>query len=166
MRSQLGKSLRKEFDLKLEKEFSQFNVDKTAIVPSGCKVYVCKIREDFWAFFVLVISPKDDSFTIEVAWTKNKEFPKYAITLPNEIPKEGNARFRLSRLISPSSDHWWYLARKKMLDDDLFISDEPLENCLKKVSPSVNEAIKQLKNYAIPYLKEIQKATMQNDFEK
>lgn len=156
MRSKLSKSVKYEFDLRLKNDFPYFEDDTSEMIPKGCKGYTWKINDNIWAYILLVFSPKDDSFTVEIAWTKTKNFPAYTFNLPYENSERENSRFRLSQLIDVKSDYWWYLGRRKTLDDDLFVPDEDIKNLLPKVKPLVDDAIQKIRHYAIPYLKSLE----------
>ncbi len=157
MRSKLAKAVRKEFKLKLEESFPKFSEDKNSLYPLGSRIFFCELKESLFAFIGLLISPKDDSFTIEIGWSKNKLFHECTRNLPNEISHQDRSGcFRLSHLYNRKLDFWWYLSKRMTLDDDPFsFVESSIEESLNKVPDSINEAIEQIKTYAIPYFENL-----------
>jgi hypothetical protein len=155
MRSKLGKALRQKFEEELKKQYPQFEEDKKSIIPSGCRLYMWKLKENLFFFVELVLSPKDDSFTIQIGWSKNNDYPLSLNFDPQEISSKENSRFRMSLLVT-QKDYWWYLAKKSTLDDDFFTFVEtPIEESLEKISPTIDEVFNQIKEYVIPYFEKV-----------
>jgi hypothetical protein len=149
MRKELRKALIEEFENLLGVELLRFEKAKLP-VPIGCRGYVWKKTPQSFCCIILFISPKDDSFTIEIAKVHDGQFPAYSFFGSIEN-KESNFRGRLGFVSDKRRDFWWYLSEKKTLEDDLFKPETPLEECFKKIRPAVAEAINDLKTFALPF---------------
>lgn len=152
MRSKIGKTLRKEFDLRLRNTFPQFSEDKSSVKPPGCRDYVWKLKNQLSAFISLICSPKGDSFTIDIAWTTNDKYPDRAITYPEDSPQDGNSRFRLSQMYGSKRDYWWQLSKEMSIDDDFFtFEEEPVEVALSRIDPALDDVFDKIEKYVMPY---------------
>src|SRR5689334_7678661 len=76
--------------------------------PPGSLAWLVAENENANAYFILVISPRDDKFTIELAWSLKKRVPEHMGKIPGEEGKTGELRFRLSRLWQPNGFEVWY----------------------------------------------------------
>jgi hypothetical protein len=159
MRKELTKLLKTNFIEKLNEQLPQFEEDNNFQIPAGCKLFSQKVRKDLWFFLELVISPKDDCFTIQIGWSKKGLFPTKIGTYQSEIEEIGvndNLIFRLSRLIDENLDYWWCLAKKRTLEDDFFTFKEtPIEIAKQNIPPAIDEVFEQINQYIIPYFDKI-----------
>src|SRR5215204_218576 len=152
MRSKLGKIVRAKFDESMKKLLPSFSEDSSAIVPSGCKVYRLEISPSFTAFVTLLISPKDDSYTVDIGWSHNGEYPHSTFTQPEEVSSQGDARFRLGHTFGSRQDFWWYLARRTSLDDDFFsFVEDPIDVAIGRVDAAIADTFEKILYYAVPY---------------
>jgi hypothetical protein len=151
MRSKLNKVLRTEFERRLKNQLPSFKLYKEAIVPPTCYVYCQPVNASRWVFITLVISPKDDSFTVEIGWSNDGFYPQHYNYFARQINSAANTRLRLSNLIDERSDYWWYLSKKKSLDDEFFsFQEDSLEESMLKIDPALNQVFEQLNKFAIP----------------
>jgi hypothetical protein len=160
MRSTLVKALQKKFEKELEKQFPQFEEDKESIVPPKYKVYVWKSQQNLYFFICLLPSPKDDSFTVDIGWSKSGKLPNNPVIYESgedQIVSSENIMFRLSRIYERKQfEHWWYLAKKSTLNDDFFTFVEtPIEESMEKISPKIDEVFKKVKEHVIPYFEKV-----------
>lgn len=161
MRSKLSKKLSSNFKERLTNQFSNFKEDKIINIPLGCKVFSCESDEKVQFYITLIISPKDDSFIVEIAWSKISVYPENPTYFSTEIYSNNYARFRLSQLTEVKSDYWWYLSKKKTIDDDFFTFQETsLEESMNNISTALDDVFRQLNKFAIPYF-EVVKGLLQ-----
>lgn len=193
MRSKLGKAVREKFDNLIRKTLPQFHLveprevdtpagDKCMETPSGCCLYLWKCRDNLYFYILLEINPKQgDSFTIELAWTRNKRFPictdlmfpydALESGIKRDIPINGDFRFRISELFEKHSneDFWWEVAPSPTWEEFAKWNREadftgeklfgppvmPLEEAMRNVRPCVKDAVDKIEKYAMPYFQEI-----------
>jgi hypothetical protein len=173
MRSRLAKSVRKEFESRLKRDLPQFCLVESEPLPPGCRLFRWAMTPGFTAFLFLLISPNDESFTIEVAWSHDGNFPRMFPRIPVDFPAEGVARdkprdgrfrFRLKRLWDPRLDPFWYIVprlvgsemNERLMNIARGIDDEPpTEELLAKVGPLIEEAIGRVVTQAVPYLRNV-----------
>jgi hypothetical protein len=154
MQSKLAKAIRTQFAKELKKRFPMFDLDMGAELPSGWRAYRFDASASFTAFVVLCFSPRDDRFTLEVAWSQVGRLPPAGASPPNAPPKHGGLSCRLSALWHPQEhDYWWLLGRERTMEEMLnFVPDQPAEQKIPDVAPKVGEAIEKLITFGIPYL--------------
>lgn len=149
-------------------------------IPPGDRLYLWDFTGDLHLYLLLVIATPQmgDAFTVECAWSRNARFPTlaglmYPYDVPNSAttrdePKGGDFRFRIGQLWEPRQDHWWWLAQRPsveelnkwlvsgQLDKGQFAPPEvPIEEAMKNVRPSVEDAVDHIIDYAIPYFEKI-----------
>jgi hypothetical protein len=153
-------------------------------IPPGDRLYLWDFKKDLYFYLMLVIAtPKmGDGFTVEGAWTQNGKFPSTLFPMaPRGIPKSdilpdkpenGDMRFRIGDLLpepEPQEDLWWWVAprpsfeefNKWLLEGDfegekLFGPKEmPVEEATKNVKPCVEDAVRHIVKYVMPYFEEI-----------
>lgn len=153
MRSTLSKAVRKHFDARLKEVLPHFKKRKVINLPSGVRLYAWHAAHELWFYLLLVLSPKDDSFTIEVAGSETGDFPSHLLpSSPEQSRGSHDFRFRISTMRTiPAADHWWMLCRERTLEE-LFLPEDPVEECMQKVIPTVDEAIEQVEEYVVPFL--------------
>jgi hypothetical protein len=169
MRKQLGKAVRRRFELRLKETLPQFKTLPPAACPFGGRLFEWGVRPDLSAFLFLQIGPQDE-FTIECAWSGDGRYP-FDIPLGNPLdypgaevrrdrPQEGRFRFRLGNLWEARRDVWWYLAPRPSLAalqaqlsavTHGTYQEPPLDEALAKVDPLVDEAISRVRDHAVPY---------------
>jgi hypothetical protein len=182
MKSALAKSVRRLFDQRLRKELPFFMPDSVAVVPNGWRAFCWKPRPDLNCYLILAIDMMHDRFTIECAWSRTGLFPAYiGLQYPKSWPdmgisqdeaQGGQFRFRLGHLIQPN-DLWWWIVpegehHRKMDEfaDAVIAQDEAgVRNSLERVGrthealanvqPMVDNAVKMIVEYAIPYFRRL-----------
>ncbi len=145
--------MRKHFTLLLREKFPEFSQDKTATVPPGTCLYRWDAAAELTFFLFLILSPKDDEFTVEAAWAEGSHFPSSnLLSTPYGEPSNGALRFRIGALWEnpTQSDRWWRLSPERTLDN-LFLPEETVEACMTKVIPAVTDAINHIANNVTPY---------------
>src|SRR5262249_35789805 len=125
-------------------------------------------------YLLLVISAREDRFTVEVAWSRNGHFPARAtpsqpidfpeLNVRRDEPRDGDFRFRLARLWTPrGADPWWELAPRRSLADlqeqlqqlseGRAPNEETVDEALNKVGPLVDDAVRRIVEHALPYFR-------------
>jgi len=158
MRGSLVKQLRAVFEEGLKRRVKDVRRFPLASASSGSIAWVIGENEKAAAFIVLVVSPRNDRFTIEVAWSTKKRLPEQADMVPGEEGNSGELRFRLSRIWQRSGFETWYdLEHEEDYPDvrnfDPFPPDESV--CFKRIPAKANRALDALEAHGIPYLKEV-----------
>lgn len=155
----LGRELRSQFSRAIKTSCSQFREAVDEHTLPGCRAYVWKMADDFDAYVILTVAPKDDRFTLECAWSQMGRLPTSlaALRRPNEEPFEKERRFRLSELWpKPVSNHWWWLGPEPSPGDfNLDSSNYCLDQKLKWIQPQILAAMESLSTYGLPYFRKI-----------
>lgn len=152
MQKTLSTALKDSFSEAMKAHMPAFRYD--SVSKFGSVIYRQDIAENLTAFIRLGISPKRDQFTIELAWSRNGEYPFDIFTiLPSDPPKNNSLRFSLSRLWQEAGSDFWWKFTKSRLDPDY--RDEPIEELLPKVDGLVKDAIGKTIEYAVPYFKSL-----------
>jgi len=156
MRSKLGKALRKKFDERMKSLVQRFELDASAIAPPGCPTYFSTFWPGFTAYLGLTPSPKGDNFYIEVGWSTNGKYPDSSITEVEDLPADGDSRFRLNRLYDPQQYDGWHLSTPMTLDDDFFtFQEDPIEEALERIDSSLDEVFDKITTHVIPYFEQL-----------
>jgi len=156
MRSSLSKPLRETFEKSLKERLKSAKRVSLKSAPSGSLAWLIDENEKAAAYVVLVISPRSDRFTLELAWSSHKRIPDQAEKLPGEEGDSGELRFRLSRLWRPNGFEVWYDLEYEedypdLKDFNAFPADENL--CQQRIPVKVSRALDALERHGIPYLK-------------
>lgn len=127
------------------------------LLPPDCRCWTLNHDDAVKLFLVLVVSPKDDSFTFEVGGSTHGRLPRSTMCHPGEEGDRSEFMFRLSRLWKVTGfDQWWYLGQTRTpIDVAAGVPDDPLEVKLADVEPKVEDALRAVKKYAVPYLGDI-----------
>jgi hypothetical protein len=148
VKSKLAAMVRKTFTERLAQKLPQFRpvpVPADAVVVPGARIYEWHYEDAFWCYILLHIGTDRDGFTIDIAWTRTRGYPREflnllprdypALGLFKERPRKGDFEFRLSLLWEPKYDEWWQVTPDN-------------------IEAMVDDAIEKIVSYAIPYLKE------------
>ncbi len=150
----------------------QFRQLRGVHLPKHYRVYEWRVTDRFRLYLLLQLHRSEDSFTVEIAWTLNGRWPE-DVPLPDsprETSESGDMRFRIGLLWSPMADYWWDLApqlSKVPLGDALrdyegflgrFSNPPDIDEAMSRVEPQVNDAIRRVREYAIPYFGRVAKA--------
>ena len=89
-------------------------------------------------YLKLVVSPKRDEFTFEIAWSPNEIIPLYPTSNPADEPTNGYVCFRVGSLIGAKhGDYWWHISG------------------LKDLEAVVDKAAEVIRIYVLPYFEEV-----------
>ena len=155
MRGSLTKSLKSIFEDGLKQRVKTSVRTPFPSGPSGSIAWLVAEKENSRAYVILFISPRDDRFTIELAWSLLKRIPHRNDMMPGGEGGTGELRFRLSRLWQPHGFEVWYDLQH---DADhpgsvSYSPSVPEQPCLDRIPGKVNRALDALETYGIPYLK-------------
>ena len=135
----------------MKERLPSFVEDPDAVGPGGDRMYASELRPGFTAFIGLQVSHKDDSFTVNLAWSPHGKYPDN-VTTHDEVSKAGDCRFRLGHLFGRRQDYWWYLARTGSIWDENFtIEEDPIEMAIPRIDRYLDDAFEMIESYAIPY---------------
>lgn len=169
MRAAVAKAVRGSFERRLKTELPQFRRLRGNYLPADCRAFEWSVTDAFRLHLLLQLHRSEESFTLEVGWSRVGRWPEYvsppvnadAATVADEM------RFRIGLLWSSNADYWWDLAPRastipleEALKDyqgflDRFRDQAPLPEVLSKVEPMVNDAFRMIREYAIPYLERV-----------
>lgn len=159
MRKALANAVRKYFTACLNEKLPQFQEIKSKDIPPGTRLYGWEVTSDVSFYLFLVIFQTRDWFTLEAAWSLNRRFPASAPpSLPYNKPKNGDLRFRLHTLWDdPRTDFWWRLTPMRSLEEELdqYMNENPVNEAMRKVRPLIDDAIRHVVQYAMPYFQTI-----------
>lgn len=146
MRKQLSKQLRREFDAAVRRLHPRFSRNHSGgdVVRYGLTVSPVLVL-----FLGLQTKPTDDSFTVEVGWGPEGEWPYDFADPASFADKPGNVR--LGELLPVRNDKWWYLdpvGRRPF--ERIFDPPSPLSECLPTVSAVVREVFELMLAEAVP----------------
>jgi len=144
-------------DVQLPIEEARRIVAKLELFPEEWRCWVLNRDTAVKLFLVLGIAPKDDRFTIEVAWSTSGRLPPSRLLDPGEEGSANELHFRLARFWGADAyDAWWYLGRRRTIQDIAAgVPDDPLPVKLADVQPKLADALGKVKQHAVPYLRTI-----------
>jgi hypothetical protein len=169
MRKEYSKALRALFTKKLNEIDSNFKEIKVAngFLQPGERAYQWEVNDRLYCFIILVPDRSGaDSFTVEIGWSTKARFPQIGFrplpaSLLNEEFVNDEYVFRLP-IISMKKDFWWQVGEGRnllLIDPIKFIEDNERkidnEEAMKNVLPHVEDAIRHINNYGIPFLKKV-----------
>lgn len=140
MRGSLIKPLRTAFEECLKRRLKNPKRVPMKSAPSGSLAWLIGENSRVTAHVVLFVSPRNDRFTIELAWSGHKRIPDHPPKRPGDEGDSGELRFRLSRIWQPNGFEVWYdLEHDEDYPDskdfNAFPADEGL--CQKRISVTV-----------------------------
>ena len=183
----LSRAVRSAFRAGLTLRLPQFVSYKPRHPVFDDHLYRCAVAPDLFFYLVLSMHNMNDTFTIDVAWAEVDEWIPHCMGFrSHDAPDKGIVHFRQGDLFEDRRiDLWWEFARtrtgspdaeiltltRKTAPLDFYFEGERviedidedalalfIENALKLVQTTVDDAFTLILNYAIPYFKEIAKA--------
>lgn len=152
--------------------FEEVKVKSVYLWP-GNRAYRWQATEELHCWIVLSPSPKDyDEFTVLIGWSKKGRYPELSMVPCGELPTPernefGNEEY-LTRLpfLWANEDKWWvvkpFIAPVSL--EDFMASLEPVAATEAKeaVEPLVEDAIRKITAFGIPYLEELSRVVARN----
>jgi Domain of unknown function (DUF4304) len=135
MKKVLVKAIRKELGSGLKRIAPAFAAASDAL-PSAFGLYESELSDNLRAYIMFQAHRKEDSFTIEVASTRNGKWPEYYVLPPpalHELSPQGDIRFRLG-LLWGETNYWWRVRSESR-------------------EATVTDALERLQRYALPYFR-------------
>jgi len=157
MRKELVRAVRKQFALRLRATIPDFREIDCGPLSSHFSLYEWKAGEALTFFVALQHHRNEDSFTIEIGWSRNGRWPTNSLpaSAPDDYSEDGEMHFRLGKLWAGNKDVWWeFTARVSALQatfDDFMKEPEPIGSLLPKVEPLVEDAIQHLVSDGLKY---------------
>lgn len=157
MRINLAKQLREAAKKQIPACFPNARIVDHLEIPTGWLLWELNLGEGgFVAYLLLVISPKEDRFTFEVAWNSIATLPASTKSGPASRVGATQARFRLSRLWQPHGfDHWWGLGQQAQHTSSPSIPESVLHVEHEQADRQLESALDKITEFAIPYLRQI-----------
>lgn len=175
MRTGLAKKTYAEFRRQLHEHLPGFEEDASALVPQGWRAFVCRLSPSLTFHLVLAFSRRDDSFTVEAAWTRRGRYPADVpflcpraypeVGLEVSEPLNGDFRFRISALWQPRG-YWWHLVpppsdaqlqaeREAFARTGELPEQAPIELAQLSIGPCTTDAIRRIAEHVVPYFNEV-----------
>lgn len=170
MRKEYGKALHAAFEERMHETFPDFLPTKvqSKLTFPGERYFCRSVGDRLRLWVILVPSPKAESFTVEVGWSRLGRFPELSGRPSSRFPSPERTEFAqdeyFARLASlwTTHDPWWEVEPFSMTDimENILRSASPVspEAAREKVAPAVEDAIEKLRVYGVPYLTEFQNA--------
>jgi hypothetical protein len=156
MRSLFGKCLRDLFEKRIKQRFVGVKPIPLSL-PPGSRAWLLGSTNTANAYLLLILSPRNERFTIELAWSEKKRLPERSDMMPGEPSAEGELRFRISRLWQPTGFEVWYdLEYDKDYPDSgpssVYAPEEP---CMARIPVKVDRAMNAIEEHGIPYFEKV-----------
>lgn len=157
MRRQLVRAVRAEFDKQLLKRFPGFRRSKLS--EPRYDVYEWKVARQLYLYVALLVYR--DQFNVDVGWSTTGRLAEHPSYSPLDKPEKGAILFRLCNFWSEEDIPWMVVPPRTDEEWDQFIfegkdlKDEPVEETKKRIPLLVDDAIKKLFKYALPYFRRI-----------
>jgi hypothetical protein len=126
--------------------------------PPGSLAWCVGESDRATAYVILFVSPRNDRFTIELAWSSQKRIPNRNDMDPGEEADLTELRFRLSRLWRPTGFEVWYdLEHEEDYPDVEGLAPFPTDEqvCLQRIPEKVKRALDALEDHGLPYLRRV-----------
>jgi hypothetical protein len=152
MRSVLTKTLQIEFKGAFASRFKIFEEARLSSAPPGSRAWNVIKTARGSGYIILIISPRDDRFTIEIARSESGVIPEATADGPSNCELKSECRFRISRIWQEFGFETWYNLQK---EDDTDAESSPLYpagECLQRIPGKVVLAIEAIERFGIPYL--------------
>ena len=126
-------------------------------LPESCLCWVLNPKSQLKFYVVLLVAPKDDSFTFEIGWNKQGRLPRSRGRGPGEEGDATECSIRIGRFWGAQTyEDWWYLGGRRTPPDIVAgVPDDPLPVKLADVQPKLADALEKVKKHAVPYLRTI-----------
>ena len=151
MRARLAKSVRKDFDDLMRRNFPSFErITENEVVSTGNALYRARIGANLFGAIMLQFHRRRDWFTINVAISRDENLltANADLSIPQEFPI-----LRIQKLWGQAGDFWLNLPEEPSDPRQAFrkqkepVTDTEIANFRKLVG----EAIRLIGEYAIPY---------------
>jgi hypothetical protein len=164
MDKSIAKQLKAEFDKEITHRLPQFEVSSEDDARQFGRVYRWKGGDQLCVFVLLLVSQRDNRFTLEIAWSPDPSYPiDLPIMVPLDAPKfnlrrgspiDGRFRFRLAGLFHDKGDYWWQASNKDPCDGwDLdFLKPSANTATIGSLADNVSHAVRSLEQLGIPYV--------------
>jgi hypothetical protein len=157
MNAALAKAVRKQFGDELQRILPKFHLDREGQLPPGWLAFKCVISPALAFYIILVISDKDDRFTVELAWSTTGKLPTHTSFGPKAPAASTGIEFRLSNLwLGEGGDFWWRIGTEHpfpLLDVSTVEAD--LKARRLEVPAQVDAAIAPVLRFGVPYFESI-----------
>lgn len=161
MRREYRQVLTKIFERKMSERFKDFvpSRRKSDYIWPGERTFERQLQNETIQWVVLSPSEKDESFNVEVGWSRKNRFPALDMR-PSPIPidralEEEEYLCRLGRL-TYGSDYWWVIESSGGVMDFGSIGSSlkriPDDTARDRVEPKVEDALHALHDIGLPFL--------------
>ena len=164
MRSTLLKTLKREFHIRFSKSMDDFTQIRKSGLTDGSRIYVKRFSQDSFGFVKLQPHTRYDSFTVELAWSKTRQYPSSRyLTSPAELMNSSSGLkpicIRIGRFNS-KVDRWWWFGTPvetniKTIDDLLAIKNESDEFKLRSLKKNLEEVFALMKRFSNPFFEQV-----------
>jgi hypothetical protein len=166
MERSVGKGLKREFERQLEQRLPQFCAAKDNVLRDAGRVFCWQVSPSCHVFILLLLSRRENEFTVEIAWSRESAFPSELpilnpIDMPEfrlrrDVPKDGRFRFRLAGLFHARGEFWWPASSRRQFGDWVLGGTIPTTTAVGDddalLVTSVAAAIDAIERYGMPYV--------------
>ena len=163
MKKEYSKVLKKVFKEAFKERVAGGSLwtQKSEYIFPGEVVYSLGEYGDARVFVILIPSPKEDKFTVEIAWSRNERFPQLSVR-PNDmmanVETAEEYSVRLPRLVD-GSDGYWSVPKKTYSDPvEAIMADmqkPTTEEALVVLKPLVDSCVDKILECGIPYVEKV-----------
>jgi hypothetical protein len=157
----LRKALNHVFEREIGRRLEGVQRARLETPLSGSSAWLIGSNQDVSAYVILAVSPRDDTFTIELAWSSTGKIPESVEGMPSSGVPTADFRFRLSRLWQPTGFEVWYNLASDLdfpessLEFDATPSLDDEEPSPERISLKVGRALDSLEEHGIPYMRSV-----------
>jgi hypothetical protein len=159
VRRAFRKALNHEFERELGRRLGGVQRARLETPLSGSSAWVIGSNENVSAYVILAVSPRDDTFTIELAWSSTGKIPESVEGVPSREVQMTD--FRLSRLWQPTGFEVWYDLASDLDFPDSSLEFDPTrsldgeEPSAERISLKVGRALDSLEEHGIPHMRSV-----------
>jgi hypothetical protein len=162
MRSQVGKALRSQFEMRLRGAYPSFKKMSLSL-PGGSRLYEWAVSEELALYIMLQVGDRHDRFNLSIGFGEPGRMPRP--TSPDSYEEAASAPgiFRLGWIVrKPYRDIWWNIdplasSSGKLLMEGKLVGRQlpPEEESVAAIPALLDAAFGELAAYAVPFFKDV-----------
>lgn len=160
------KIVKAKFGAALQAALPEFYLSRLQRKANGGHLYQSSPRVDLTLFIILIIHDNADEFNLNIGFSRDGLCPEEAFFLsPVDTLALPGVLFRLSEFRGDDKDPWWVIEdyvpveKQKARFEQIGTVALPPEEFTPKIDALIADAVKELKQYAVPYFETLRKLT-------